>query len=364
MRQQNQLLIRALLIAVSVLVAASPAGLAAPAAVHVRIEGVHATLFDRVVLTDGHAVRAASDVVAHRCDGTNGGAHPDAGPTATAAAADALATRGETFDGSWNAGYEDWFVRRLGSEAEDDARLRWWGVLVNGTVAGAGGCQMRVAAGDEVLWANDAFSGRSFLRLAAEETVPLGAPLAATVTAGAGAPYAGARVEAVDADGRPAAAGVADGAVSGADGSATVVFHAAGWQRAKARGPVADPGDPNAAPAAIASNSVDVCVEASPGAGCPGQPPSQVPLVPPAPAPPPADPPPPPPPGGPPASAPPSCAYRLREPAGETAPTCPAASPPAPACACTAPPAVPRSRCERSPAARRSSCAPAADACA
>ncbi|HEX7289927.1 MAG TPA: prenyltransferase/squalene oxidase repeat-containing protein, partial [Conexibacter sp.] len=297
MRQQNQLLNRARLLAAGVLAAASPAGLAAPAAVRVRVEGLRETLFDRVVLSDGHDVRAASDLAPRRCDGTNGGAHARPGPTATAATADALATRGETFDGTWNAGYEDYFVRRLGSEAEDDAQLRWWGLLVNGASAGAGGCQTRVGDGDELLWANDAFSGRPFLRLAAagaQPTVPLGAPLAVAVTAGdgsggAGGPYAGARVEAVDVDGAPAAAGVADAAVSAADGSAQVVFHAAGWQRVKARGPLTG-GDPAALPAAIASNSVDVCVEPAPGAGCAGAPPSQVPLEPPAPAPPATDP--------------------------------------------------------------------------
>jgi len=297
MRQQNQLLIRALLLAAGVLATASPAGLAAPAAVHVRIEGLHATLFDRTVLSDGHDLRAASDSAARRCDGTNGGAHADAGPTATAATADALATRGETFDGSWNAGYEDYFIRRLGTESEDDAQLRWWGLLIDGAMSGAGGCQLRIGDGDEVLWANDAFSGRPFLRLtAAQPTVQRDMPLAMTVTANDGgaspaAPYAGAHVEAVDTDGQPAAPGIADGAISAADGSATVVFHQAGWQRIKARGPL-PAGDPNALPTAIASNSVDVCVEATPGAGCTGQPPSQIPLVPPAPEPPPADPPP------------------------------------------------------------------------
>jgi hypothetical protein len=314
MRQQNQLLIRALLLAVGVLATASPAGLAAPAAVHVRVEGLRATLFDRTLLTDGHDVRASSDATARRCDGTNGGAHADAGATATAATADALATRGETFDGAWNAGYEDYFIRRLGAESEDDAQLRWWGLLVNGAMAGAGGCQVRIGAGDEVLWANDAFSARPFLRLAAasaQPTAQLDAPLSVTVTASdgggiVGTPYAGARVEAVDSDGRPAAAASADGSTSAADGSATVTFHAAGWQRVKARGPLPG-GDPDALPAAIASNSIDVCVEATPGAGCSGQPPSQVPLTPPAPEPPPTDPPPTTdaPPALPPASAPP-----------------------------------------------------------
>ncbi|HKG02143.1 MAG TPA: prenyltransferase/squalene oxidase repeat-containing protein [Conexibacter sp.] len=290
MRQQNQLLIRALLVAASVLATASPSGLAASADVHVRIEGVTQTLFDRVVRTDGHDVRALSDNAAHRCDGTNGGANPSPGPTATAATVDALATLGQPFDGHWFAGYDDYFMQQLGPERENADELWWWGLLVDGRFSPAGGCQARVGDGDEVLWAGDAFDNRPLLRLAGAVATPtalVDTPLTVTVTAtdggtrsAVGDPYAGAQVAAVDVAGQPAAAGVADVGTSAADGSATVIFHATGWQRLKARGPVS--GGPGAPPAAIASNSVDVCVEATPGAGCAGMPPSQVAVIPPA----------------------------------------------------------------------------------
>jgi acyl-coenzyme A thioesterase PaaI-like protein len=286
MRQQNELLTRALLLAACVLATASPSGLAAPADVHVRIEGVTRTLFDRVVRTDGHDVWALSDGTARHCDGTNGGASAVPGPTATAAAVDALATLGEPFDGRWFPGYDDWFVQQLGPEREDADALWWWGLLVNGGFAPAGGCQTRVGAGDEVLWVDDAFDDRPLLRLAGAVATPtalVDAPLSVTVTAtdgstpgATGAAYAGAQVSAVDVAGQLAAASVADAGTSGADGSATVTFHATGWQRLKARAPAG--GVP---PPAIASNSVDVCVEAAPGAGCAGTPPSQVAVVPP-----------------------------------------------------------------------------------
>jgi hypothetical protein len=287
MRHQNELLIRALLVATVVLAVASPSGLAAPADVHVRLEGVTSTLFDRIVHTDGHDVRATSDRQARTCDGTNNGANPSPGPTATAATADALATLDQTFDGQWYPGYEDYFMRQLGPEREDNDALWWWGILVNRTFASTGGCQLRVHDGDEVLWANDAFSNRPFLWLAGSTATPtalVGAPLAVTVTSTTastarddtiGEPYAGAQVGAVTANGQSAAAGVADAGTSAADGSAIVTFHQAGWQRVKARAA----GSP---PAAIASNSVDVCVEATQGAGCAGTPPSRQPDDPPA----------------------------------------------------------------------------------
>lgn len=267
----------------ALLLGAIPAG-AEPADVHVRIEGVTQTLFDRVVRTDGHDVRATSDSQARRCDGTNNGRNPRPGPTATAAAVDALATLGQGFDGQWYPGFDDYFIRQWGPEREDNDKLWWWGILVNRVFTPVGGCQFRVRGGDEVLWVNDAFSNRPFLWLSAASarpTVLVGTPLTVTVGATNAStenadrttePYAGALVGAVTANGQPAGAGVADGGVSGADGSAVVVFRQPGWQRVKARGPA---GAPGAAPAAIASNSIDVCVEATAGAGCDGTPPSR-----------------------------------------------------------------------------------------
>lgn len=287
MRHQNELLIRTLLVASFVLALASPSGLAASADVRVRIEGVDRTLFDRVVRTDGHDVRASSDTQARHCDGTNNGAHSSTGPTATAATADALATLGQGFDGQWFPGYEDYFIRQLGPEREDNDALWWWGILVDRVFSPAGGCQTRVADGDEVLWADDAFSNRPFLWLAAAATTPtvlVDTPLTMSVSATnaspsnpdtTGAPYPGARVAAATVNGQPAPAGVADPGTSAADGSATVTFHQSGWQRLKARGPGA-----GAHPVAIASNSLDVCVEAAPGAGCAGTPPSRQPVSP------------------------------------------------------------------------------------
>lgn len=261
-----------LAVALTALLLGASSSQAAPTAVHVRVEGATSTVFDGVVQTGGHAVQALSDTTPRTCDGTNLGTNPTPGPTATAATVDALASLGLAFDGQWYAGFEDYLVTQLGPDREDNDLSRWWGLLVNRSFTPVGGCQRQVGTSDEVMWAYDAFSNRPFLWLDGPSTVVLGAPLAVSVssTAGAGAPgtpYSGAVVGAVGANGQPAAAGVADAATSTGDGSAAVVFHAAGWQRVKARGA-------GAYPAAIASNSIAVCVEAVAGTGCDGPPPS------------------------------------------------------------------------------------------
>lgn len=266
------------------------AAAATPADVQVRVEGVERTLFDRVVRTDGRTLQAASDRAQRRCDGTNLGANPTPGPTATAATVDALEALGLGFDGNWTPGFDDYFITRFGPES--DGGDHWWGILVNRVFTPVGGCQFQVRGGDQVLWVNDAFSSRPFLWLdgpagpATPATVTAGQPLTVTVTATrsstetnqtSGPPYQGATVAAAGLDGQPAA-GVATSAASGADGTATVTFTAPGWQRLKAR---AGSRAASGRPAAIASNSIDVCVEATAGAGCAGTPPSRQPLVPP-----------------------------------------------------------------------------------
>ncbi len=78
---------------------------------------------------------------ARRCDGTNAGAATGPGPTATAAAVDALATLGQAFDGQWYPGFDDYYVAQLGPEREDNDAAQWWGVLVNRRFTPLGGCQ-------------------------------------------------------------------------------------------------------------------------------------------------------------------------------------------------------------------------------
>jgi len=274
---------------------AAPA-IAAPTEVTVRIEGEAETLFEGPILTDGHDVRAASDATDRRCDGTNGGANPSPGPTPTAAAVDAMAIAGEDFDGTWFAGLDDYYVERWGPDEESfEGAGAFWGVLLDGVLATVGGCQSQVSAGEEVLWALDAFNlSRPFLRLAPEEEGVAGDP-GAPLYAEAGEPLelivhrrvyggvpgvppaaepaAGVPVKLVSTD--PETGFQSPGAVagvSGGDGGAEVVLAAPGWHRLKA---AEDSGH-------IRSNRLDVCVRPAGGGDCGPPPPDAVPRTPPA----------------------------------------------------------------------------------
>lgn len=282
----------AALIATGVLLpmAAAPAA-AAPAEIGVRIEGRVKTLFEGPVLTDGRRIRAASDHTDRPCDGTNGGANPSPGPTPTAAAVDAMAIVGQDFDGRWFAGYEDYYVERWGPDEESfEGTGSFWGLLVEDSLSSVGGCQLRLTAADEVLWAYDAFDpARPFLRLAAPGGDPgepvyveAGEPLELAVRQRAhggvlgvrptSEPAAGVPVRLVSTD--PGSGFQTPGAtadVSAADGSAAVVFDTPGWQRLKA----ADDGG------YIRSNRLDVCVRPAGGGGCGPPPPDTALRVPP-----------------------------------------------------------------------------------
>jgi hypothetical protein len=304
---------RALLAALVVAAAAAlvPAGAAAePNEVEVRIEGRSETLFEGPILTEGHNVKATGSdslapAVGRPCDGTNAGRGTVPAPTPTAAAADAMALEGQTFDGIWYPGYDDYFITRFGPDAEDAARTESWGVIVNNVFTPVGGCQQRLEEGDEVLWAFDAFRGRPRLALYpagfAGGPVPLTAeaelrqPFELDVDQWTGSaegsvptraarsedPYAGARIVAMAAG--PSGFEAPDPgnapATSDADGRVELAFAQPGWYRVKAIAPGA-PGKETA----IRSNRIDICVPPGLTSGCGAVPADDLPRVPPPPA--------------------------------------------------------------------------------
>jgi Domain of unknown function (DUF4430) len=181
---------------------------AAPTAVDVRIEGGSATIFDGPVTTDGKSVTTASGGT-HVCDGTNNGVSPVPAANATSALDDAAIKGGFAWDGTWSGpGYPDYFVTSIAGESQTASEF--WGVFVNGVATVAGGCQSLIAAGDEVLWAFDAFNKSGALRLAAPNATRPGVPIVATATrVDGGAPVAGATV---------------GSATTGPDGTASLSF--------------------------------------------------------------------------------------------------------------------------------------------
>jgi hypothetical protein len=193
--------------------------LAVPVSVNLRVEGRTQTIFDGPVTTDGHDVTTAS-AGTHKCDGTNGGAEPSPGPTATAALDDAARQAGFTFDGEYgNFGIDDYFITRVAQDTRD-ASSEFWSLWIDFNFAQKGGCQQRVAQGDDVLWALIPFSADRALRLTGPTTATTGQPVSVKVTSGA------------NPGGEPGAS--VGGTLTGPDGSAQLVFATSGVYRLKA----------------------------------------------------------------------------------------------------------------------------------
>jgi hypothetical protein len=192
--------------------------LAAPADVTLRVEGKTQTLLETRVTTDGHDVTTQTSGT-HKCDGTNGGANPTPGPTATAALDDATRQAGMTWDGTWFDAFEDFAIDRIGSDSADANAGDFWTFGQNLKESQVGGCQARVNDGDEVLWAYDGF-GKPWLKLDTRLTAHTGETFAVTVTDGQ--------------DGSPEAGVSVGGAVTGADGRAMLTFPQRGIYRLKA----------------------------------------------------------------------------------------------------------------------------------
>jgi hypothetical protein len=201
---------------------ASAAAESAPTTVvKVRVEGATSTIFEGAVRTTGHDVTTAAGGT-HRCDGTNNKANPEPGPTATAALDDAAALGGFTFDGTYSSEFDDFLITRIGPDEQTDTAS--WGIFRNGELIPVGGCQQRVTAGDEVLFAYDAFTrehaAKRILELTGPDIARTGKPITVTVTDGTtGKPVEGAKV---------------NGATTGPNGTTKLTFDTAGVWRLKA----------------------------------------------------------------------------------------------------------------------------------
>jgi hypothetical protein len=222
--------------------AAAPAALALPVTVNLRVEGPDRTVFDGPVTTDGHDVTTAA-AGTHKCDGTNGGAEPEPGPTATAALDDAAKLAGFTIDGPYgNFGIDDYFIERVADQSIDP-NSGYWSLWINHEFSDKGGCQKRILAGQDILWAGIPFSVDTPLKLTGPDSAVTGQPVVVQVTDGSNdEPQGGATV---------------GGATTGPDGRATVTFPDEGIYRLKAE-----------KPDTIRSNSVVLCVDPPGAAPC------------------------------------------------------------------------------------------------
>ncbi|HEX8647709.1 MAG TPA: hypothetical protein VF715_12475 [Thermoleophilaceae bacterium] len=153
--------LRTLAVAAAFGVLAAIPATAAAVKVNVRVEGKTKTLLERNVDTFVHEV-TGDNTGPHRCDGTNGGASASPAPTLTGAFDDAAKKENLPWQGSWNASFEDFLINTIGPDSATSSQF--WGTALNFRDTEAGGCQVKVESGDQVLIAYDSF-GKAKLRL-------------------------------------------------------------------------------------------------------------------------------------------------------------------------------------------------------
>ncbi len=223
---------RSLMLASALALILPTAAVAAPTAVDVRIEGKTSTIFSGPVTTDGKVVNPTTGG-SHLCDGSTKAPPVGPGPTPTSALDDAAIKGGFDWAGTW-FGFGDYQIDRVAGDAATSSAF--WGVFVNGRMTDFGGCQVIVNAGDEVLWAYDAFSKTGALRITAPAATNVDVPVT---------------VKATRIDGGAAVAGAAIGsATTGPDGTASLTFSEPGVYVLKA-----DKAD------LVRSRDVRVCVD-------------------------------------------------------------------------------------------------------
>jgi hypothetical protein len=263
--------------------AASPAG-ASPTALELRIEGRSQTLFEGLISSEGHPVMASSDTAQRSCDGVNPNDPENTvpGATPTAAGVDAMGLIGETFDGTWYSGLDDYLITRWGPQRSAEGES--WFLLVNSVLSSVGGCQLELHEGARVLWAFEpsptkllalypaaaapgappltatAALGVPFALQVAARSVKEGKPPASAESAGY-APYAGASISPVATSQRgveTVQGGSPETVLTNGQGNASITFNQPGWHRLKA----------SAGPGVVRSNRLDVCVPAPCASGC------------------------------------------------------------------------------------------------
>ena len=188
---------------------------AAPTTVTVRIEGKSKTIFEGPVTPAIQTVDGGDGP--HKCDGTNGGANPTPGPTPTSVMDTAIRGSGRSWQGNFDASFQDFLVNRIGSTSSTETQF--WGVAVDGKSLEVGGCQAIVKPGQEVLWAFDSF-GKKLLHASGPKQVSAGKVASfKVIDTEKGTPVAGAKI---------------GGASTNANGIAKLRFSHRGTRRLKA----------------------------------------------------------------------------------------------------------------------------------
>jgi hypothetical protein len=193
---------------------------AATTTVKVRIEGKSRTLFEGPVTPSIQTVDGHDGKGPQKCDGTNGGANPTPGPTATSIMDTAVRGSGRSWQGNFDPSFGDFLVNRIGPDAATSKAF--WGVAVDGKSLEVGGCQAIVKPGQEVLWAFDLF-GKKLLHASGPSHARVGKVV---------------KVKVVDTEKDAAVAGARiGGAKTDSSGIAKLRFTRRGVKRLKATAP-------------------------------------------------------------------------------------------------------------------------------
>jgi hypothetical protein len=266
---------------------------AAPSTAQVRIEGKEETLFEGRIPVSVGPIKSSSDTQQRACDGVNELDPQNTAPgiTPTLAAVEAMESIGETFDGQWYEGFDDYFIKRWGPDAQDPAAGTYWGVLVNETYTNVGGCQYQLDESDESLWVWDAFEDRPTLALFPAEAHYESGPRPARAVAQVGqpftvevvgypddgsegvpceepsragsTPYSGATVAPVEVNAKGfqrVKTSSGEAVTTNAEGKASLVFARPGIHRLKST-----VGAPGLETTAVRSNGLEVCVRENAG---------------------------------------------------------------------------------------------------
>jgi hypothetical protein len=150
---------------------AAPVATADAKTVNVRIEGKSKTIFEGPVTPAIQTVDGGDGSGPHTCDGTNGGANPTPGPTATSVMDTAVRGSGRSWAGKFDNSFGDFLVNRIGPDSSTSSQF--WGVAVNGKSLDVGGCQKIVKPGDEIVWAFALF-GKKLLRASGPKQIRVG----------------------------------------------------------------------------------------------------------------------------------------------------------------------------------------------
>jgi hypothetical protein len=193
---------------------------AATTTVDVRVEGKSKTIFEGPVTPAIQTVDGNDGSGPHTCDGTNGGANPTPGPTATSVMDTAIRGAGRSWQGKFDASFQDFLINRIGPDSSTSTAF--WGVAVGGKSLEVGGCQAIVKPGQEVLWAFDSF-GKKLLHASGPRQVKTGKT---------------ASIKVIDTEKGTAVAGARiGGATTNANGVAKLRFKHRGTRRLKATAP-------------------------------------------------------------------------------------------------------------------------------